>query len=389
MRIAMFTTDFPLARGDERATRDPNWWGGVGVVAARLTSELARRGHTVEVFTTFRGGSLEVEYGGGSVRAFRPDLVVGDSNVSFKLMLIRSSQKPDLVHVHRGSPPGALAGFLYARRHRIPLITSYHGGLFFRGRKLNEWLILQAYRFAEHWMLRKSAAIIALTPSARQIAELKPFLQKVRIVPNGVDMPEGALPSQDEARERLAIPRTQTVCLYAGALNYRKGFDLVLEVGERLRKSVNPMVVAIGHVPRGAEPKRTAASSGGGKSIRFDGFVNEEMKPYYFRAADMLLLPSRLEGFPLTLLEALAYGLPVIASDIPPLAEIVGPAGAGLVFRSGDAEDLCDKIRLLAKDRSLQANLRDKGLRLAAEFTWDKVVDRMIAVYETATGTRS
>src|SRR5438034_3700309 len=338
MHIAMFTTDFPLARGDEQTTRDSNWWGGVGVVAARLTSELARRGHTVEVFTTFRGESLEVDYRGGSVRALRPDLIIGDSNVSFKLMLIRSSQKPDLVHVHRGSPPGALAGYLFARRHRIPLITSYHGGLFFRGRKLDEWLILQAYRFAEHWMLRKSAAIIALTQSARQIPELKPFLQKVRIVPNGVDMPEGALPSQDEARERLAIPRTQTVCLYAGALNYRKGFDLVLEVGERLRKSVNPIVVAIGHAPRGSEPKTTAASeSGRGKSIRFDGFVNEGMKPYYFRAADMLLLPSRLEGFPLTLLEALAYGLPVIASDIPPLAEIIRPAGAGLVFRSADA----------------------------------------------------
>lgn len=207
--------------------------------------------------------------------------------------------------------------------------------------------------------------------------------ERVRPIHHGVDArfsPAPILASQ--AREPRQSPGGYL--LFVGALDPRKGLLTLLDAYDALPARLSrahPLLLA-GPDDR-ASPvlrKRLAARRDG--SIILSGYVSDETLVTLYRGAAAVCLPSIYEGFGLPLAEALACGVPSVASDDPALVEVA--AGAALHFPRGDGHALCEALERLLGDESLRADLSRKGLARAAVFSWDACAAQHLAVYREA-----
>ena len=131
----------------------------------------------------------------------------------------------------------------------------------------------------------------------------------------------------------------------------------------------------------GEEP--LAGRLGLADAVRFLGYVPPADLPALYSAADLFVFPSLYEGFGLPALEALACGTPVVTSSVSALPEVVGDAA--LQVDPLDVEALAEAMERLLRDDGLRADLRERGLRRAEEFSWERTARQTLAVYERAT----
>jgi glycosyltransferase involved in cell wall biosynthesis len=117
----------------------------------------------------------------------------------------------------------------------------------------------------------------------------------------------------------------------------------------------------------------------GHERVRFVGFVPPESLPLWYNAAGMLVYPALYEGFGLPLLEAMACGTPVIGADASSLPEVVGEAG--LLVPPKDVDAVGRAMLTLTRMDEMRAELRERGLRRAAEFSWRRTAEETLAVY--------
>ena len=171
--------------------------------------------------------------------------------------------------------------------------------------------------------------------------------------------------------------------LFVGRLVPHKGVEFLLEAVHRLRPSAT--VVVAGEGPQRQALQRSAEALGVGTRVVFAGGVPHEELPTYYRAADVLVLPSisRLEAFGLVGLEAMASERPVVLSDIPGVREVIEDGKEGLLAPPADPEGLAARINELLDDpgrrREMGARGRERVLRL---FTWDVVGAQFRDIYE-------
>jgi len=227
--------------------------------------------------------------------------------------------------------------------------------------------------FAPALRMRARDAARVVTPTeaiARQVVErLGVSAERVRAIPHGVDprfRPEG--PS--------ASPVPGRYLLYVGALGPRKGVDTLLAAWRAL-----PEPVRREHALVLAGPLQRLDPAGLEDAVRL-GYVRDDELPPLLRGAAAFCYPSRYEGFGLPLLEALACGVPSVASDDPALVEVAG--GCALHAARGDPEALADALRRVLEDRGLRAELSRKGPERAAQFTWERSARAHLAAYREA-----
>lgn len=118
--------------------------------------------------------------------------------------------------------------------------------------------------------------------------------------------------------------------------------------------------------------------------VIFTGYIPEEEMPALYNAADLFVFPSLYEGFGLPVLEAMACGVPVVASNVSAIPEVAGDAA--LLIDPRDPDLLCDSLARVLKDDRLRATLRRRGLERAAQFSWEKAARETIEVYREAVG---
>ena len=170
--------------------------------------------------------------------------------------------------------------------------------------------------------------------------------------------------------------------LNVGTLEPRKNLDGLLRAFAQAKKSGVPHTLVIAGA-RGWGDSRLAPllrELGIAGSVIFTGFVEDEDLPYLYAGADFFVYPSFYEGFGIPVLEAMACGTPVIASNTSSIPEVAGDA-ALLVDPHSDAE-LSASILRLAGDERLRQELRERGLSRAALFSWEKTVNETLKVYE-------
>jgi glycosyltransferase involved in cell wall biosynthesis len=209
--------------------------------------------------------------------------------------------------------------------------------------------------------------------------------ERVRLIPNGVDVPDDvAADAADRAARRrsLGVDPAAPLVGAVGRLVWQKGFDTLVEAMPAvLARRPETRLVVVGDGPERGRLERLARDRGVAGAVAFAGFRAD--LPALLAAFDVLAAPSRREGAPLVTLEAMARGVPVVASAIPALAEQVRDGVEGLLVDADSPAALARALVRVLADRSLAARLGAAGReRVRADFDARDMVARTLALYE-------
>ena len=210
---------------------------------------------------------------------------------------------------------------------------------------------------------------------------------RLSVIHHGID--ESYAPCEDHSylarvREQFSLPPRYV--LHVGVVEVRKNIETLLRAGAPLvRDGTVDGIVLAGRDGRGSDSvRRTASELGVLDKIRFLGYVPQHMMCGLYSLAHALVFPSWFEGFGLPIIEAMACGTPVVASDSSSLPEVAG--GAALLFPAGEAPALENALRRLLGDPGLHANLRLRGLARATDFSWARSAAQHLEVYRRVLG---
>jgi phosphatidylinositol alpha-mannosyltransferase len=230
------------------------------------------------------------------------------------------------------------------------------------------------------FLIGRVQARIAVSPAARDDAA-RHFPGRYAVIPNGVDV--------ERFRNSALIRERGARLLFVGRYGEpRKGLVTLLRALAIAQRSAPDLTLTIaGPGDPGAFAAELSACRPG--SVAFAGYVGEEELPRVYEASDVVCVPSAGgESFGIVLLEAMAAGRPVVASDIPGYAGVIGHDRNGLLVPPGDPEAWAGALIGLARDRARRARLAEAGMATAEAHAWPAVARRIVEVYEAALSER-
>ncbi|HOB35044.1 MAG TPA: glycosyltransferase [Bacillota bacterium] len=276
----------------------------------------------------------------------------------------------DLVHAQVGYPDGWAAARLLPH---LPHVLTLHGQEL---QKIVHWS--QTLKTMVEETIQGAGAIVVASEKMRRLAvQHGVHPDKVRLVPNGVDpLPPAALP--DWLRRRIAGKK---VLLSVSRLEPEKGLDTNIRALDLLRARHPDLVyVVVGDGSQTRSLKKLARALGLENRVIFAGCQPRSKVGAFYACGHVFSLPSRGEAFGIAYLEAMAAGLPVIASRGEGIAPLLR-RGGGLLVKHGDSLELAQAIARLL-DPALAVKLGQEGRQLAREFSWQKSARELLKVYE-------
>ncbi len=398
MKIGFFTDIFPyhcsLDKNYIREGDGAHFSGGVGNVVYNLLLQMKKRGHEIYVFTTAAMGeetSIE-KHENVTVVRYKPQFKVSSSPVALNYVYSRFifNLDLDIIHAHIGNPLAPLGGALYAKVRKKPFIITYHedmiGGY-------GSWLRRAVIWFLNTFVVDRilSQADAVLTPSEYYIEKsthLNKIKDKVASIPNGIILEDYQRKySKKESRDILNLSQRENIILFVGSLTPRKAPDvLVKAMSLVLRRCPDSRLLFVGDGYYRNDLEALAKERGILENITFMGFVDDDTKKLCYSASDIFVLPSRSEGFGIVLLEALAYGLPLVVSDLEVFRSVVQDGYNGFFTETENERDLASKILYLLDDADLRTRMGENAKREVQRFDWDSIADETLRFYEGILG---
>ena len=207
---------------------------------------------------------------------------------------------------------------------------------------------------------------------------------KIKIIQNGVDLPElNKAIDKTTAKRKLGLNPETILIISVGRLVGRKRVDLLVKATKTLQgeKLNQYRVVIIGEGPERTNVVRLVNEYGLQSIVELPGRVSDEQKDLYYRAADIFVLTSSYEGFPLTMLEAMSYGAAVITSRIESVSSLRDGIDS-LKFPAEDSQALSVSIKTLMIDTPLRTQLSTSAIKFAEKRSWKKIAEETKKVYE-------
>lgn len=358
--------------------------GGIESVTASLARGAAQAGHRVTVVSFMRTPAShdEVIDGVRVVRAPIKRLIASQPlGTTYLRLCLREARDADVIHLHAPNMLGALCCLMVGKRPRV--LVHWHSDVINKG-----WLG-KALRPLESALLRRADCIIA---TSGVYAEASPALQrfrhKVAVVPIGVPHARPSGSAGDDGYELPAglqgMIAGKKLVLAVGRLVPYKGFDVLVEAARNLRDDA--IVVIVGDGPLRQSLQAEIDEGGLSQRVFLAGRLTDATLHALFAKASVYCLPSvhRAEAFGVVLLEAMSYGLPIVATNIPgsgvPWVNQHGVTG--LNVQVGDPKALAQACNWILDSDQEHARLAEGARRrFLAEFTEDRSVSRMLATY--------
>ncbi len=367
MRIALVTPyDYPYPGGvtEHIASLDRvfrQWGHDVWVLAASTREEDELDRNVLKV----SGGVVPLPTSGSMAR------ISLSPRVYRRVKTILQEKSFDVIHLHEPMMP------------MLPLVVLHHSralnvGTFHAYRENGH----PGYEYGRHLLqpfFDRLDAKIAVSEAARD-AVARYFPGDYTIIPNGIDYErfsrdEEPLPAYADGRPTI---------LFMGRLEKRKGFQYLLEAFAHVRMAVPDarLLVAGAYDKEDKEPFVYQARREGIGGIRFVGYVRDEVKARYLHSCDVCCVPSTgFESFGIVLLEGMAAGRPLVASDIPGYRGVLTDGREGLLVAPGDSQALAAALIRLLRDPDMRARMGAQGRETARAFAWDKVAGRVLDLY--------
>jgi phosphatidyl-myo-inositol alpha-mannosyltransferase len=346
--------------------------GGVQVHVRELGERLRSRGHEVlglspasarptQPWVRSVGGPIRVAYGGTAA----PISPWPSTRRRVRAAIGRFG--PEVVHVHEPFAPSAA---LFALSAGPPVVATFHSGL---DRSILYDAVAPGLRRAA-WRI---AVRIAVSERAAEVARRR-VGGSFEIVPDGVDVQRFARASP------AGLPGNGRRLLFVGRLHARKGFPVLVDAFARLATAhadLGLTVVGDGGQRTALERLPTAVRS----RVSMLGPISNDRLPPIHAACDVFVAPNTGgESFGVVLVEAMAAGLPVVASRIGGFDEVVRNGVDGLLVPPGDPAALASALDQVLRDADLAERLSAAGRARASDFSWETVVPRLEALYERA-----
>ena len=230
--------------------------------------------------------------------------------------------------------------------------------------------------------VRQAAHIFAVSEYSKQaiVERLGIDPQRISIAYNAAGAQYHPRAESDVADWKRQHGVPEQFMLYLGTLEPRKNIPNLLRAYAQVRHDVGmPLLIGGGKGWNFDTIFQTHSELELGDSVRFLGYVPGEELPWWYNAATFFVYPSRYEGFGIPPLEAMASGTPVLTTNATSIPEVVGDAA--IQVDPDDVDGLAQQLMRMAQDRTLRAELRERGLARAAYFSWHKLAQVTLAVY--------
>jgi len=358
-------------------------WPSIEVYADRLAQGLRKVAPEVEI--------IEVQPPAWSWRDWRLPMLYGRSASlqTLGLYLSRWIRYPlalrkiqaDVYHILDNSY-GHLAFFLDPRR----TVVTYHSGGSGPPKLLRQWNpegpSMWLFDLAFRGMLR-AARIIAVSHYAKRglLAEASYPSDRIHVVYHGIDERFGPATGDErqQVRRQYLQPGEKALLLHVGHCAARKNVGGLLQAIALLRqRELKVRLLQVGGVFTSAQ-RHLMETLGLHETVTQIPYVPNAELPAFYRAADVFVFPSFYEGFGIPLIESMACGTPVVCSDWELFREVCGDAA--LFADPNSPEALAKAIAQVLEDPALASDLRERGLRRAREFTWERTARRTLEVY--------
>lgn len=374
----------------------PAWaYGGTCRAAWELARALVRKQQQVVVYTTdaldaHARAKLPLEVVDGveihRVRNLSNYLAWGRAffPIGFGRQLRAALSHADVAHLHEFRSYQNSVALPLMEKTGVPFVLTAQGGL---PRIMGRHLLKILYdRMVGQRILRNAARLHALNEMEReQFIDLGVEPERVAILPNGVDLEQyRSLPPINGFRARFGVPEDVPIVLFLARVNKIKGVDFLVSSFDLLLR-VSPQAVLVIVGPDDGyltEVKRQVQTLGISSQVRFTGYLDGDDKLQAYQSASVYVLPSAYEMFAITLLESLACGTPIIATDRCGLADFVRQNDLGSIVNYGDVGGLQNEItRILSLPRDVQRRAGYGRQYVLDNFGWDRIAENWLKVY--------
>jgi phosphatidylinositol alpha-mannosyltransferase len=353
--------------------------GGVNNHIASLEEYFTWMGHEVKIIAPSSrprktsdnaiiiGKPVPIRASGSIVRSpVSPMLMFSD-----RIKKILEQEKFDVVHIHEPMMP-ALAVSVLHHCSNVVIVGTFHAS------RSNSWGYTIWKPLLKKWMAKLDGKI-AVSKAARDFVS-RYFPGDYVIIPNGIDLnrfSDKAPPIEQYRDGKLNI-------LFVGRLEKRKGFKYLLGAYERVKKQFPQCrLIVVSPAGRLCKKYQKIAARRKLKDVVFADRVSYEELPRYYNTADIFCSPAiGWESFGMVLLEAMATGKPIVASDIPGYAGLVTNGVEGLLVKPGDEKAFSGALLQLLQDESMRKAMGEKGKLKAKDYSWEVIAQKVMSYYQ-------
>ncbi len=386
--------------------------GGMNVYVRELTRYLGRRGVHLDVFTRSQDEHVpqilhDLGYGNRVVHipagpehpmpkkelaSYLPQFAEGIQNFAREKGI-----HYDLIHSHYWM--SGIAAQALKEAWGVPVVHMFHTlGLMKNRVAQSEAEMEGEYRIqGEYQVLKTADCLIAATLAEQSQLQFLYHADKERIaiIPPGVDLSHFYPIAADEAKGVIGVPEDDHMMLFVGRIEPLKGVDTLIRAIAHMRTTgvtdQYPHYLAIiGGDPNAdaqvmnsemARLQNLSRELGLQDLVVFLGKRAQSSLPYYYSAADVLIMPSHYESFGMVALEAMACGTPVVASQVGGLAFLIQDGVTGYVIPGGDHLALSQRLTQLISQPELRERLGQQAATYARQYSWERISNRMMDLY--------
>jgi phosphatidylinositol alpha-mannosyltransferase len=353
--------------------------GGVAQHICHLEQHFTRMGHDVKIIAP--ASKVVTNIGDKFIPIGKPRPIPASGSIaritlspwlSSRIKPVLERENFEIIHLHEPLMPMLCTTVL--RLSQTTNIATFHASgarpWYNYGTPIGKWFLWRWYH--------KINGKIAVSEMARQCVS-KYFPSEYSIIPNGIDLDHFS----PDVRPIEKFNDCKLNILFLGRLEKRKGLIYLLRAYKEVKQEVqNCRLIIVGPGTRLRRKFEKYVRQNNLKDVVFIGFVDYEDLPRYYKTADVYCAPATgCESFGIVLLEAMAVGTPVIASNVEGYAGLIGHGKEGLLVPPKDDKELARALILLLKDEALRKGMGNKGVFKASEYSWEDITRKLIDYY--------
>jgi len=366
--------------------------GGIEKVSYEQSKRLAQSGYQIDVLTSkFEGRNTNPTKG---IKIYHyPSLNIAERFgvpypiLSFKAYktFVQLIKKCDLVHAHGHVYMSSYMAGMVAKKYKKPFIVTQHNTFIDYQSLLNMVEHLNDLIIGKSVLKHANRIITVSKETMKYVLKLGADKSKTSVIYNGVDIDTFRPTNKKENRKKLGLPKNRKIIFSVRRLVYKNGLDTLIESVPLVAQN-HPDVL---FVVAGKGPSRKLIEDRI-KELKIDdnitlaGFVLDALLPAYYSAADYFILPSASgEGLPLVLLEAMACGLPVIATTVGGTPEIIKHMKNGVLVPPRNPEAMAETMSKILSEERLGPTIGEEARRIVEDrFTWEENLRQLQEIYQ-------